>query len=34
MLRINNIKIRKDISDEELFEFLISKNKIKKEDII
>ena len=34
MLRISNIKIRKDISDKELFEFVITKNKIKKEDII
>lgn len=34
MLRINNIKIRKDISEEELLEFVITKNKIKKEDII
>lgn len=34
MLRINNIKIRKDILDEELLNFVITKNKIKKEDII
>lgn len=34
MLRINNIKIRKDISDEELLDYVITKNKIKKEDII
>ena len=34
MLRINNIKIRKDISEEELLGFVINKNKIKKEDIL
>lgn len=34
MLRINNIKIRKDISDKELIEIVIKKNKIKKEDIL
>lgn len=34
MLRINNIKIRKDISDEELIEIIIKKNKIRKEDIV
>ncbi len=34
MLRINNIKIRKDMSNQEVFNLTISKNKIKKEDII
>lgn len=34
MLRINNIKIRKDISNQEVFEFAILKNKIHKEDIL
>ena len=34
MLRINNIKIRKNISDEEIFNDVIKKNKIKHEDIL
>lgn len=34
MIRINNIKIRKDLSETEFFEFVIKKYKIKKEDII
>lgn len=34
MIRINNIKIRKDLSYDELFETVINKYKIKKEDII
>lgn len=34
MLRINNIKIRKDISNQDVFEFAISKNKINKQDIL
>lgn len=34
MIRINNIKVRKDTSENELFEFVIKKYKIKKEDII
>lgn len=34
MLRINNIKIRKDISNQEVFELAIQKNKINKDDIL
>lgn len=34
MLRINNIKIRKDISKEELLDIVIEKNKINKNDIL
>ena len=34
MIRINNIKIRKDLSEDELFEFVIKKNQIKKDDIL
>ena len=34
MIRINNIKIRKDINDTELLDLLIEKYKIKKIDII
>jgi len=34
MLRINNVKIRKDLSNQEVFEFAINKNKISKEDIL
>lgn len=34
MIRLNNIKIRKDISNEELLNFIIEKNKINKNDII
>lgn len=34
MLRINNIKIRKDISDEEIFELAIKEKYIEKSDII
>lgn len=34
MLRINNIKIRKDITDYEVFEIAIQKHAIKKEDIL
>jgi len=34
MLRINNIKIRKDISNEAIFHFAIKKYKIYKEDIL
>lgn len=34
MLRINNIKIRKDISDEEIFQLAIKENRIDKKDII
>ena len=34
MIRINNIKIRKDLSNNELFEFVIKKYRIKKDDII
>ncbi len=34
MIRINNIKIRKNISKEELLNFIIEKNKISKNDIL
>lgn len=34
MIVINNIKIRKDLSSNEIFEETIRKNKIKKEDIL
>lgn len=34
MLRINNIKIRKDLSENEILETAIKKNKIQKEDIL
>ena len=34
MIRISNIKIRKDISKEELLDFIIEKNKISKNDIL
>ena len=34
MLRINNIKIRSDLKNEEVLDFALKKNKIKKEDII
>ena len=34
MIRINNIKIRKNISKEELLNFIIEKNKINRSDII
>ena len=34
MIRISNIKIRKDISKEELLDFIIEKNKISKKDIL
>lgn len=34
MIRINNIKIKQDLSDDKLFEAVIEKYKIKKEDII
>lgn len=34
MLRINNIKIREDISNEDIFEFAIQKHKINKNDIL
>ena len=34
MIRINNIKIRKDISKEELLETVLIKNKIDKKDIL
>lgn len=34
MLRINNIKIRKDITDHEIFEAAIKKHSIKKDDIL
>lgn len=34
MLRINNIKIRTNLSDEEIFELAIAKNKVNKKDII
>lgn len=34
MIRINNIKIRKDISKEELLDFIIEKKQINKNDII
>ncbi len=34
MLKINNIKIRKDLTDDEVFEIAIKKNAIKKEDIL
>ena len=32
MLRINNIKIRSDLKNEEVLDFALKKNKIKKED--
>lgn len=34
MFRVNNIKIRKNLSDTELFEYVIKKYKIEKQDII
>ena len=34
MIRISNIKIRKDISKEELLDFIIEENKISKKDIL
>ena len=34
MLRINNLKIRKDLTEKEIFEFAISKFHINKNDII
>ena len=34
MYRINNIKIRKNLSEEEIFEFAIKKNRIEKQDIL
>ena len=34
MLKINNIKIREDLKDEEVLDFALNKNKIKKEDIL
>ncbi len=34
MLRINNIKIRKDLSEPEIFEIAIKKAHIKKEDVV
>lgn len=34
MLRINNIKIREDISNDDVFEFAIQKHKINKNDIL
>lgn len=34
MIVINNIKIRKDLSDNEVFEYTINKNKIKKDNVI
>ena len=34
MLRINNIKIRKELKEKEVFEIAIKKHKVKKEDIL
>ena len=34
MLRINNIKIRKDLTEYEVFEIAIQKAHVKKEDIL
>ena len=34
MLRINNIFIRKDLSNGEIFELAIKKHSIKKEDVL
>ena len=34
MFRISNIKIRENLDNQEIFDFVVRKNKIKKEDIV